>query len=174
MNRIMLDLETLSTQPNAAIISIGAVRFDDQKVLETFSENIELWSSLDADLHIDPDTVQFWRQRPEETQRAVFNNPKPLYNTLIKLSDWLGDVDEIWGNGAGFDNVILRNAYQTLGLSAPWGYQADRCFRTMTKVYNIVPPVIHGLTPHVAVDDARWQAEMLLHIEARFGLRQDK
>ena len=28
----MLDLETLSTQPNATIVSIGAVRFDEKEI----------------------------------------------------------------------------------------------------------------------------------------------
>ena len=53
--RIMLDLETLSTKPNAAIISIGAVDLDDAKNL--FYCVVDAESCVAVGLQKDQDTI---------------------------------------------------------------------------------------------------------------------
>ena len=50
---IMIDTETLSTFPNAGVISIGAIKFnphgDDKAEFETWMSNPELRETLDSD-----------------------------------------------------------------------------------------------------------------------------
>lgn len=31
----------------------------------------------------------------------------------------------VWGNGAAFDNVILRNSYEMVGIKEPWNWYND-------------------------------------------------
>lgn len=54
---IMVDLETLGTKPNSAILSIGAVAFDDQGLHDEFYCNVDLISSIACGYEIDADTV---------------------------------------------------------------------------------------------------------------------
>ena len=56
MNDIMLDLETMGTGTDAAIIAIGAVRFD-AKVTDRVHRIVALQSSVDAGLRMDPRIV---------------------------------------------------------------------------------------------------------------------
>ena len=49
---------------------------------------------------------------------------------LRSLSDVESDL-RIWGNGAGFDNTLLRQAYEVNSREVPWAFRHDRCFRTL-------------------------------------------
>ena len=69
----------------------------------------------------------------------------------------------IWGNGAAFDNVILRTAYERLGLKAPWNFWDDRCFRTVKALHPEVEYVKSGAA-HNALDDAKNQALYLMKV----------
>ncbi len=57
MIEFMVDLETMGIGPNAAIVAIGAVAMDTDKLVltgEEFYEVVSLQSSVDAGLVIDP------------------------------------------------------------------------------------------------------------------------
>jgi len=55
--RIMLDIETLGLEAGAAILSIGAVKFDTDGLGAEFSGEIDLESCQDAGLAIDAETL---------------------------------------------------------------------------------------------------------------------
>ncbi len=81
---------------------------------------------------------------------------------LFDYREWLkapgGDIDEMWSNGADFDNVVLRNAYEAIELECPWGFRSSRCFRTL-KMLGVDPGEnISRVTEHNALDDAKVQA----------------
>lgn len=166
MNHIVIDLETLSTQPHASIISIAAVAFDDVtgETLLEFKRNIE----PSPRLHIDPKTVMWWLNLPKDAQDAL-QTPKPMsieqaleeFAFAIRIA---GPDALVWGNGATFDNVILASAYQVLGVKRPWGYKTDRCYRTIRAVFPNVPEPARIGVPHEALDDARHEAKHLLAI----------
>jgi len=67
--RIMVDIETLGTDPGAAIVSIGAVRFsttnDAAGAIEAeFFESVALESCDAYGLDIDGSTVEWWLGQP--------------------------------------------------------------------------------------------------------------
>lgn len=64
----------------------------------------------------------------------------------------------VWGNGAAYDNVLLRGAYQRLYMPLPWEWRNDRCFRTLRKALPHVEAPTREGTAHHALDDARHQA----------------
>ncbi len=110
-------------------------------------------------------TVLWWLQQTEAA-RKMFSQPAMyLGESLMAFGKWLPDHDEvrIWGNGSPFDNVILRNAYTKIGITAPWHFYNDRCYRT---VKNLHPQIEHTVpvTAHCALDDAVAQADHLIRI----------
>ena len=166
MNHIMLDLETLATSSNALILSIGAVKFDpmSDEISEKFHVGVDLGSlPLNSyGLDIEAATVLWWldaqRAAGREALEAV---PKTdLASALEGFGMWIGDNARVWGNGASFDNVILRNAYTKLGMDAPWRFWNDRCYRTFK---NLAPrmEVRRVGAHHSALDDAVTQASHL-------------
>lgn len=155
----MLDLETLSLHPTASIIAIGAVTFDDSGILDEFYLNVEA-SSL---LTISSDTLDWWKQQSPEARAKLSDDKVSTKVALNAFASWYTPDTLLWGNGAGFDNVILRHAYHALDIKAPWVFWDDRCYRT----YRYLKPDIQYTKPviqHYALDDAKAQAIHLLKI----------
>jgi 3' exoribonuclease, RNase T-like len=167
VSHIMLDLETLDSAPTAAIVSIGAVKMD----LEKFELGEEFYQIIKPSnqwgLTIGADTVLWWLQQAPEAQvmfRAPAEQVTDLYPALKAFSAWAGEVQGVWGNGATFDNVILRNAYLATGLKAPWSYRQDFCYRTMYRNFPGDQSYAPQGVKHNALDDARNQAAALVEI----------
>jgi hypothetical protein len=168
------DIETMGVGSYGAPISLGAVKFDpngqgvDVTPENTFYTPINLASSMKAGLRVDASTIEWWMDpKQAEARELRLSEPKvDLDEALLGFSAWYGDDDTVpvWGYGATFDNVILGNAYQALGIDKPWGYRADRCLRTLTStVLPVVKRPKYG-TGHHALDDAIAQAMWLQKI----------
>ena len=131
----MLDLETLSTAPNAAIIQIGVVRFDPegQGVTDTFERTVSLDSCLEVDLKVDGATFEWWLRQSDAARAAVTADPQPLPWVLRDLTTWLGEKPDnvIWSHGASFDAPVLASAYRACGYREPWDHRLVRDTRTL-------------------------------------------
>lgn len=172
MKNVMLDLETMSTKPNASIISIGAVAFDmDKDEFEQFYVGINLESCEQAGLHISAGTVKWWCEQSEAARCAVYSpDLESLTSGLKSFSDWLSKFDEpvIWGNGSDFDNVVLGNAYEAVGFETPWSYKQNRCFRTLKSCFKVELERL-GIH-HNALADAIHQMRHLKQINSVYNL----
>lgn len=187
-NHIMLDLETLGTGPDAAILSIGAVKFclETYTLGKEFYRVINLASCIDANLSIDASTIEWWMQQGEEA-RAVFNLPLddfrrapverdtkvPLISALSDFRTWAlglppgnrGEQPFVWGNGSMFDNAILRNAYKECKMKYPVSYRYDMDYRTICTQFALPDTKVgYAGVKHNALDDARFQATELMRI----------
>ena len=174
---VMLDIETMSVESNAAVVSIGAVKFDPHGSIGTvgdpdnpeythFHQRVELASLADAGFHFSGQTLKWWLQQSEEARTALLEDPVEIDVALSRFYLWFGDVSlPTWGNGSAFDNVILRNAYQRLGGTCPYKFTHDRCYRTMKSLFPNVPYVKPELA-HSAVSDALAQA---VHLQKLFN-----
>lgn len=168
MQDIMLDLETLGSSPQAAIIAIGAVAFDipTRQLGENFYHVVDLESSVARGGIMDAATCLWWMQQ-SDTARAALQRPGVAVETALQhFSSWLGmlaprDEIRVWGNGAAFDNVILASAYRRINGAAPWQYWNDRCYRTVKALHPDVPMQRTG-DHHNALDDAISQAHHLI------------
>ena len=171
MNHIMLDLETMGTKPNAAIVSIGAVYmdFENNALGEQFYRRICLESSVLCGGVVDAQAVKWWLKQNELARREIYSATAPLDKALNALSNFIGSNSKIWGDGASFDNVILRSAYESCCIEAPWKYWDDRCYRTMKNIYPDVKEQQSGQV-HNALDDAISQANNLLAIVKKHNL----
>lgn len=170
MNRIMLDLETMGTGPNAAIIAIGAVFFapETQELGAEFYRVVDLESSMQCGGVCDASTILWWMQQDDAARSAFARKGNSLPFVLGEFAHWVSrGLDarntEVWGNGATFDNVILSQAYKNCELPRPWTYKGDRCYRTMREVFPHIEHKPYG-TYHNALDDAKGQAIHLMEI----------
>ncbi len=68
---IMLDLETMGNGPDAAIIAVGACKFDTIAVLDTYYCVVDLTSSLNAGLKVDGDTILWWLKQSDDARKAI-------------------------------------------------------------------------------------------------------
>lgn len=176
MQHVMIDLETLSTRPDAAILSIGAVFFDIEtgKLGDEFHCGIEMEDGNYYG-HIDPKTVGFWLLQSQEAREGInrmtggdnaFTLAEALqrFNQFFNLSTNPPRV-KVWGNGAGFDPILMESAYRRHGRTAPWNYWDVLDVRTIVKLgrdlLNIDPKKdmpFEGVE-HDALSDAIHQAK---------------
>lgn len=168
-NAVMVDLETMSTDSNASIISIGAVKFwlnvkqTEFTPDQLFYTAVSLASSHEAGLHIKADTVMWWLSQEPEARNA-FKNPVSLASALNAFSRFVNIKETfIFGNGAAYDNVVLHNAYKAINLKYPVSYKYDVCYRTLCKLSDSPIPAFEG-TKHNALDDAKMQTRHLMEI----------
>lgn len=168
MQNIMLDLETMGNSPNAAIIAIGAVEFDDSGIGEKFYSVISLESSVASGGIMDASTVIWWMGQSDQARGEFYAKGDSIAVALQSFSGWMekrGNIDDlkIWGNGAAFDNVILSSAYRRNQTKQPWMFWNDRCYRTI-KALNPSVEFKRVGTHHNALSDAESQALHLLDI----------
>lgn len=182
MNHVMLDLETMGSGPDAAIVAIGAVVFDPHAdplgdLGESFYRTVDLESAVRAGGAIDAGTVLWWLRQSAAARAALGKDAVPLPLVLRDFAGFLaglGPEVNLWGNGAGFDNVILAQAYRAIGLPVPWKHWNDRCYRTLKALYPEVPAPERAGTAHQALDDAQHQARhAAAMLRARAGADTD-
>lgn len=171
MNHVMLDLETMGTGPNAAIVAIGAVEFEltqtGGQLGDSFYQCISLESAMATGGQVDASTVLWWLKQ-SDAARAMFEQPATHHNeALLKFRAWMTQRGEaknlrVWGNGASFDNVILASAYRRAELQLPWNSFNDRCYRTVKSMHPAAPAIQRTGTHHNAMDDAINQANHLI------------
>lgn len=168
---IMLDLETLGVEADAAIVSVGAVVFKFQdsnlRVLKTYARNIEVQNSLACGGTVSASTLLWWMGREQDKARELFlsGTTSSLTTVLLDVARLMHNYSSqpwIWGNGTDFDNVILASAYKRLGMSVPWQHKQNRCFRTVKELHkNTVPEPEFLGTKHNVLDDALHQVTWL-------------
>lgn len=168
MTDVMLDLETMGTSANAAIVAIGAVEFDIERTFigRKFYAVVNLQSAIENGGVVDGDTIRWWLGQSDEARAAIRVGDEHINVALIQFSGWLDPEARVWGNGAAFDNVILASAYRRSQIELPWKFWNDRCYRTIKSLHGDVPIERIG-THHNALDDAETQANHLMRILAR-------
>lgn len=168
---LMVDLETMGNKSNAPIVSIGAVFFNPNtgNTGAEFYTAVSLESSMLLGGVPDAGTIIWWlKQSPEARSAIAIADTITLIDALELFSDFIsensdaGSDVQVWGNGASFDNVILRSSYDRANIECPWKFRNDRDVRTMTELGKAI-----GINPrydipfdgdmHNALSDARHQ-----------------
>ncbi|HAI1453583.1 TPA: 3'-5' exoribonuclease [Escherichia coli] len=136
---------------------------------EEFSVNISLESSMRYRARPDASAILWWMEQSEEARKSLTSNTQELSTALSWLSEFIiknanHKLVQVWGNGASFDCVILRNSYSLTGQPVPWQWWNDRDVRTIVELGKVI-----GFDPkrdmpfkgtrHNALDDAIHQAK---------------
>jgi hypothetical protein len=167
----MADLETLSTRQHALFMSIGAVAFDprgsrvNRDPGNVFYQNVDIVSAQRAGLHVDGETIVWWFKQ-SDAARSAFKDPapRPIDEVLESFARWYKQHTDrssfVWSHGATFDIPILTEAFQRVGMKAPWFYSRVHDTRTLFDLVGVkLPPADLRAGGHNALHDAIAQAE---------------
>jgi exodeoxyribonuclease VIII len=139
LDNCMIDIETLATDQDAAILSIGAVMFHPDGGVDkagSFYVVVDLSSQFGRE--INPDTLYWWMDQRDAARKAVFNTlpdkRKSLPVALAELAAWYTAKGGkyVWSHGSTFDIPILAHAYKHDSLcDTPWHWRGVRDTRTL-------------------------------------------
>ncbi|MEJ9427423.1 3'-5' exoribonuclease, partial [Escherichia coli] len=168
---LMIDLETMGTNTNAPIVVIGAVFFDPQtgEIGPVFYIVISLTDAMNTGAVPDGGTIEWWLKQSSEARAAILTDQVKLKDALSRFREFINEYSDeklvqVWGNGATFDNAILRTSYERLNIPCPWRYYNDRDVRTIVELGKTIDFDARTVIPfegvrHNALDDARHQAK---------------
>ena len=175
MVHAMIDLETLSTNPNATILTVGGVKFDPYTSEEPdkgmyFRVDVNSQTNMGRDVM--QDTVDWWSKQPKEISDEAFSDDNRVaLNDMIKIINKFSvGVDVFWCQGPLFDYAILQDIYKQLGHPVPWQYWQIRDSRTL---FNLVPrdPNEKRTGLHNALEDCYFQAKKVQKVYKQLGIK---
>ena len=167
MSRVMIDIETLGLENDAAIIQIAACDIDNFDI--TFNHYLDWNSQIEAGRTSTEGTIHFWNRQPTEVYNRVVMNEEwaDLEWVLSSFYDWCkkNRVLEYWVNGPVFDIGKLNNAYKFCNMTPPYKHYQVQDYKTArqwTKVMGIPHGDTEEVNNHDALDDCKYQASRLI------------
>ena len=179
----MNDIKTMDNINSAAILSIGAVQCDltTGKTGKEYYRVIDLKGQPELGLTLNAETIYWWLGQSRGATEALLVGGKILLTDMcISFNKWLQSLEgntrkyRMWGNGASFDNAILRHAYRRCEIEFPIPFWNDRDMRTIPKTmqetwrWNNLREGTH----HNALDDAKHQVKYCSHILKELGVEE--
>jgi hypothetical protein len=161
---IMIDLETLATSPDAAILTIGAVKFDPfgrelkEPAMDSFYVRVDLDSCHEIGLVTNDDTIAWWANQSKEAKDEAFSEGNRIHinDAMAQLYKFCWGAKRVWSNGATFDIVICEHVYRKVNRAIPWKFWEVRDVRTAFDLG--INPIRPPITAHHALEDAWNQA----------------
>lgn len=162
----MIDIESLDTNPNCVILTIGAVLFDPTKT--GIVDRLELRPTIEDQTEkynrtINDATLAWWaKQKPEAIEEAFSDNNRTSFTDCMKEMYKFGwNRKAVWSHGAAFDVVAIETGMtQTLDYPnpIPWPFYTIRDTRTLFDIAGVKLTDDGHTTTHKAVEDAERQA----------------
>jgi hypothetical protein len=161
---IMIDLETMGTSPDCVVLTLGAVKFDEDTRAEPVDQiyhRLDIESQTSLGRTIDDSTLDWWSQQNAEVRDEAFSDHGRVdVNTALDdLNRLVVGAKHIWAHGAVFDICILENLMRQLGRPCPWHYWQVADSRTLFGLCPQDPRPRHRETLHNALADAYHQAQ---------------
>jgi hypothetical protein len=161
---IMIDLETLATSTDAAILTIGAVKFDpfgreaQEPSMTPFYVRVDLDSCDEIGLVTNDDTIAWWANQSKEAQEEAFNTNDIIHirDAFEQLYKFCWGAKRVWSNGSCFDIVICEHVFKKVNRAVPWKFWEVRDVRTAFDLG--INPQRPPVTAHHALQDAWNQA----------------
>ena len=175
MTHAMIDLETLSTNPNATILTVGGVKFNPLNSIEPsqgmyFRVDVDSQTSMGREVM--PETLDWWATQPKEiSDEALGDKDRISLEEMVKtINKWSVGVDVFWCQGPLFDYAILQNIYKQLGHPVPWQYWQIRDSRTL---FSLVPADLNEKRSgkHNALEDCYFQAKKVQKVYEQLRLK---
>lgn len=169
MKALSIDIETLGTLVDSQILSIGAAIFN----LKTgkIGNTLYIPIKIDMNKHINATlgTITFWTQQAINNPKALkglFNNQSTntvgILGALHKIQSFhnINKPKTVWANSPKFDTSMLEYQFQQHDIKVPWGFNSDRCMRTLRMFAGPLDIGFEGVE-HNALSDAIWQAKYI-------------
>ncbi len=152
----MIDLETLGTRSDAAIIQIGACYFDrvTGEIGKQFYINV---GKFDDRFTVDYGTIAWWLQQSQEARESVTNLPNAsIEEAMHYLAEFLKGADCLWAH-ATFDLPIIQHAFDVFHIKNPVHFRGMRDIRTLMDISDHKSETPREGVHHTALDDAMFQ-----------------
>ena len=174
MNNIMIDLETMGTSSNAAIVSIAAVEFDINtgEVGRVFYHKVDLQSCLNIGLTVEASTIEWWMKQADDVRYELFIDSLQIQLVLMQFRSFLSDIPNalLWGNSAKFDLCKLENAYSKCFHWVLWTHEQERDVRTFQSIFPEIKKDLIAKrenSAHNAINDCLFQIEYVVAVNAK-------
>lgn len=173
---VAVDLETLDIKKDSLVLTVGLVKFDKNSMDEPFDGvhiRLGIQEQRDKGRTISKGTVEWWARQTPEIREDAFGNEGRVsvkegieqiieYFQVMDSSDHNQGyikINEVWGQGYGFDMTILGTLFELYGYEVPWKFFEERDSRTLFKLVSKDPrPEEASATLHNALSDAYFQA----------------
>lgn len=161
---LMLDIETLSSQPNAAVIAIGLVAFNQEEILNECEILIDPQFTPG---HRNPDTLDWWHDQDSRVFRKMMSGGEYPWDACDQFVDFCNQYKKapMWANPPTFGISIMRHLFKVYDKEFPIHFTRERDFRTIKKMAERVgvdySEAYEERDAHDAVDDAKVQARAL-------------
>lgn len=148
----MVDIETLGTNYDAVVLSIGACAFNLHEwdeydgIVEDkdrgFHIRLNLEEQVDAGRKVDINTVAWWFSQNKAAQASLQLDKEGchVHEALNLFDEWWERAGggkhklQSWGNGPNFDQKIVTSLYYSFGRIPPWYYRQEKCLRTLRQL----------------------------------------
>jgi len=155
-DHVMLDIETLSTEKNAAVVAIAAVKFSlrDNELGEEIFIPIKLDEyekrTYKNKFHVSMDTLYWWLTRVNRSVcRDVFDEQsgQTIKAAATELVTFMQDAQYVWAYSPSFDVVICQNLCRVANASWPMSYKQELDLRTLVTLYKrLYPSDYHAIS----------------------------
>ena len=171
---IFLDLETLALGTRPAIVQIGLVVFDADRIVEGHRWEVDYSEDIRAGGEVHGSTLQWWQAQPEAARwvltAPVQEPPAVALRAVVDIAKrcspagyWANGIDWIW-----LESMWRR--YDPCPFPVP--YNEIRDMRTLRKTVGRGLEVERERDPatmHDALQDALWGARWLQEAHRRLG-----
>jgi hypothetical protein len=167
MTDVMIDIETLGTDPETPVISIGAVEFDLRTGVidkeKSFYQVLDISQQLMDGRKPTASTLQWWMGQDDAAKKVFKEDAHPVNQVLHDFLFWFKGkhAHNVWGKGPTFDVSIMQNLLQQYGYKVPWKFWNIRDVRTVLDILGDPKLARHGVF-HNAVDDAVHQSKEMI------------
>lgn len=149
---LILDIETLSTKPNAVVLSLACVPFQfevtrsfDEYIKRGFYVKLEVESQFKVGRRAQKETVDWWLMQSAEARLVTKPSDEDVDTraALAMFSDYVKHIREndgfdndcfVWSRGSNFDFPIMESLHDSYQLHPPYSTLSIRDLRTMFDV----------------------------------------
>lgn len=169
---VMVDIETLGTNPGCVILTLGAIPFDLEtgEMGDSFYRAINPVTAQSEGLTIEAETVCWWLKTAKHGHEEAVSGEKYTEYALLDFFQWwegLSTAKYFWCHGAPFDEPIIRTAWYQLHIyqgrvpiaSIPWDRRDIRDTRTLLWLGGVDIAKASEDKDHNALVDCRRQIE---------------
>jgi hypothetical protein len=172
----MIDLETLGTNPECVIMTLGAIKFDpftDEEPHSGIYLRCEIEEQTDLGRTIDDSTLAWWAKQDAAIKEEAFgDHDRVSMDELTRaINKFCVGVDVLWCQGPLFDYAILQNLYKQIGKPCPWNYWQIRDSRTLFAMMPTDPRKAIQESLHNALADCYYQAKCVQQSYKHFGVK---
>lgn len=159
----MVDIETLATDREALVLSVGACKFDpysDEDPQDGRHWRIDIDEQLEMGRNVSDSTMEWWSKQSESVKSETFTAEGriPVRQFLKEFNQWLNPSPKIWAQGPLFDIIILEDLYNSCEYKYNWAYWQIMDSRTIFNVLPKDPRKEIRVEAHNALADAIVQA----------------